>query len=68
MVIMYHEVWVSDDSEPLLIFVGLWLCGAPIADFLDKIRRIASLAEAAQGAGDTGVEVTEGKPPDKNLP
>lgn len=43
--IIYHEVVVSDTAEPLLIFVGLWLAGAPIADFLDKLRRLAQLQE-----------------------
>lgn len=39
--ILYHEVAVSADSEPFLVFVGLWLAGAPIADLLDKLRRLA---------------------------
>lgn len=43
--IIYHEVVISDTAEPLLIFVGLWLAGAPIADFLDKLRRLAQLQE-----------------------
>jgi hypothetical protein len=39
--ILYHEVYVSSTAEPLLVFVGLWLAGAPIADLLDKLRRLA---------------------------
>jgi hypothetical protein len=39
--IIYHEVWVADSAEPLLVFVGLWLAGAPIADLLDKLRKLA---------------------------
>ena len=40
--IMYHEVWVAPSAEPLLVFVGLWLAGAPLADLLDQLRRLAS--------------------------
>jgi hypothetical protein len=38
--ILYHEVWVSSSAEPLLVLVGLWLAGAPIADLLDKLRTL----------------------------
>lgn len=41
--IIWHEVWVADSSEPLLVFVGLWLAGAPIADLLDKLRKMAQI-------------------------
>jgi hypothetical protein len=43
--IIYHEVVVTETAEPLLVFVGLWLSGAPIADFLDKLRRLASASQ-----------------------
>jgi hypothetical protein len=39
--ILYHEVYIAQTAEPLLVFVGLWLAGAPIADLLDKLRRLA---------------------------
>lgn len=40
--ILYHEVVVSQTAEALLVFVGLWLAGAPIADLLDKLRQLAT--------------------------
>lgn len=46
--ILYHEVWVAESAEPLLVFVGLWLAGAPIADLLDKLRRLAQIAPEAK--------------------
>lgn len=48
--ILYHEVWVTDSSEPILVIVGLWLTGAPIAEFLDKLRRIAALPASVSSA------------------
>lgn len=35
--ILYHEVWVTKDSEPLLDFIALWLMGLPIADLAAHI-------------------------------
>ena len=45
VLIIYHEVWISTSAEPLLVFVGLWLAGAPIADLLDQLRKIALPSE-----------------------
>lgn len=45
--IIYHEVVISESAEPLLIFLGLWLCGIPPAMFLDGLRRITSAANAS---------------------
>lgn len=42
VLIIYHEVWVSQSAEPLLVVVGLWLAGAPIADLLDQLRKLAN--------------------------
>lgn len=39
--IVYHEVVIAEAAEPLLFLGGLWLAGAPIADLLDKLRRLA---------------------------
>lgn len=41
--IIYHEVWLATDAQILLVILGLWLCGVPIADFLDKLRKLATL-------------------------
>jgi hypothetical protein len=42
VLIIYHEVWISQSAEPLLVVVGLWLAGAPVADLLDQLRRLAN--------------------------
>lgn len=41
--ILYHEVVIAETGEWLFVFVGLWLAGAPVADLLDKLRRLARL-------------------------
>ena len=35
--ILYHEVWITKDSEPLLDLIALWLMGLPIADLAAHI-------------------------------
>lgn len=47
VVILYHEIWVTESSEPLLIFLGLWLCGLPPAMFFDGLRRLGTDAKSA---------------------
>lgn len=53
--ILQHEVYETETSEPLLIILGLWLCGIAPATFLDSLRRGAAnfqrdLAKAAEEA------------------
>jgi len=36
--ILYHEVWVTEESEPLLDFIALWLMGLPIADLAVHLK------------------------------
>lgn len=62
--ILYHEVAIADTAEPLLVFVGLWLSGAPIADFLDKLRRLAQLPSPNDPPSppDAGVEFRKDEP------
>jgi hypothetical protein len=45
--VLYHEVYISDTAEPLLIFLGLWLLGIPPALFLDGLRKITTATNAA---------------------
>lgn len=47
VVILYHEIWVTESSEPLLIFLGLWLCGLPPAMFFDGLRRLGAEAKSS---------------------
>lgn len=62
--IIYHEVVVAETAEPLLIFVGLWLSGAPIADFLDKLRRLAlTQQDVVEVPEAPSLPDTEGSPP-----
>lgn len=38
--VLHHEIYETSTSEPLLIFLGLWLCGIAPATFFDQLRRI----------------------------
>lgn len=38
--VLHHEVYEASTSEPLLIFLGLWLCGIAPATFFDQLRRL----------------------------
>jgi hypothetical protein len=40
--VLHHEVYETDTSEPLLVFVGLWLCGIAPASLFDQIRKIGA--------------------------
>jgi hypothetical protein len=38
--VLHHEIYETSTSEPLLVFLGLWLCGIAPATFFDQLRRI----------------------------
>jgi hypothetical protein len=38
--ILHHEIYDQPSAEPLLVFVGLWLCGIAPATFFDQLRKI----------------------------
>lgn len=40
VLILRHEAFQVKQVEPLLIFLGLWLCGVPPATFFDSLRRV----------------------------
>lgn len=43
--ILYHEVFLAQTSEPLLVFLGLWFCGIPPAMFFDSLRKLSDQAK-----------------------
>lgn len=43
-VILYRQVWVGP-ANALIVLIGLWLIGAPIAQLLDTLRRVAALKD-----------------------
>lgn len=45
--IIYHEVYIADSAEPLLVLLGLWLLGIPPALFLDGLRKMTDAANAS---------------------
>lgn len=42
--ILDHEIYSQGQADPLLIFLGLWLCGIAPATFFDGIRRMGGVA------------------------
>lgn len=45
--VLYHEVFISTTAEPLLVFLGLWLCGIPPAMFFDGLRKLTDTAKGS---------------------
>lgn len=52
--ILYHEVWVADTAEPLLVFLGLWFVGIPPAMFFDGLRKVGEQAKSEMEEALTG--------------
>ena len=50
--ILDHEIYGRAQAEPLLVFLGLWLCGIAPATFFDGVRRMASAASVEPGGED----------------
>lgn len=44
--ILHHEIYEKPTAEPLLIFLGLWLCGIAPASFFDGIRKVGAAAQS----------------------
>jgi hypothetical protein len=38
--VLSHEIYEVDKADPLLIFLGLWLCGIAPATFFDGIKKV----------------------------
>lgn len=37
--ILFHEVWITKDSEPILDLIALYLMGVPTADLMTHIKQ-----------------------------
>jgi hypothetical protein len=66
--VLYHEIWIADSAEPLLVFLGLWLCGLPPAIFFDGLRKLGADAKGALTADTSGLPNTNGLPTAKADP
>lgn len=52
ILILKRQIYEVDHAEPLLVFLGLWLCGIAPATFFDGLKKMGqeakdSLSEAA---------------------
>lgn len=71
LLILKREIYDVDHPEPLLVFLGLWLCGIAPAQFFDGLKKIGqeakgSLDQAAEAApNSTGPTATS--PPKSEL-
>lgn len=43
--ILHHEIYEADSAEPILIGLGLWLAGVPVATFFDGLKKLGAQAE-----------------------
>lgn len=63
--ILQHEIYHKDHVEPLLIFLGLWLCGVAPATLFDSLRK--GRDELSRGGTLEDPDVTRGKPSNGQL-
>lgn len=52
--ILYHEVWITETAEPLLVFLGLWLFGIPPVMFFEGLRKVGQRASSELDSAMTG--------------
>lgn len=45
--ILHHEIYEAEQAEPILIGLGLWLCGVPVASFFDGLKKMGAAASSA---------------------
>jgi hypothetical protein len=67
LLILKREIYDVEHPEPLLIFLGLWLCGIAPAQFFDGLKKLGqeakgSLDEAADSAPSTSTGPTATSP------
>lgn len=43
--VLHHEIFEVETAEPLLVVLGLWLCGIAPASFIDSLRQLGAKAE-----------------------
>lgn len=55
ILILHREIYEVPHPEPLLIFLGMWLCGVAPAQFFDGLKRMGQ--EAQTGVEDMAAEV-----------
>lgn len=48
--ILHRQVYEVDQAEPLLIALGLWLCGIAPADIFDGLRKLGDKVTAETGS------------------
>ena len=48
--ILHRQVYEVDQAEPLLIALGLWLCGIAPADIFDGLRKLGDRVTTESGS------------------
>jgi hypothetical protein len=59
VLILHREIYEVQHPEPLLIFLGLWLCGIAPATFFDGLKK---MGQEAKGTLDEAAGSTPQKP------
>lgn len=48
--VLHRQVYEVDQAEPLLIALGLWLCGIAPADIFDGLRKLGDKVQTETGS------------------
>lgn len=65
LLILKREIYDVQHPEPLLIFLGLWLCGIAPAQFFDGLKK---LGQEAKGSLDDATDVPHSPGPTATSP
>lgn len=60
--ILNHEIYHAEHTDPILVFLGLWLCGVAPATFFDSMRKAQDVLRSATDTADAPSEAPEPKP------
>lgn len=64
--ILNHEVYETETAEPLLVVLGLWLCGIAPATFFDSLRKGAAAVQAELGKAAEATNVVDDPTPESS--
>lgn len=62
--ILHHEIYTAKTTDPLLVFLGLWLCGVAPATFFDSMRKANDVLRAATDTSEEPPEIAPAHPTD----
>lgn len=61
--ILDHEIYSAKTTDPILVFLGLWLCGVAPATFFDSMRKANDALRSATDTSEDAKNLTPADPP-----